>query len=51
MTMVYLTKLGTVIQYVTISFKLILRTKHIIVFSTMYGMSFKILSAKQYQKC
>ena len=32
--------------YVTISFELILGTKHIIVFSTMNGMSFKIFSAK-----
>ena len=39
-----------VMWYVTTSFKLILCTKHI-VFSTMYGISFYILTKKLYQKC
>ena len=49
MTVVYLTNFYTVMRYVTISFKLNLCTKHIIVYSTMHDISFKVLWWKLYQ--
>ena len=50
MTVVYLTSFCTVMRYVTISFELISRNKHITVYSTMHGISSKILWWKNFTK-